>query len=443
MDPKELIQKANEAKKRADDIAAAHYADGKWATVEAKANYDTALNDALDAKKEADGAVGQSEREAKARDIETWQKESAGQLPGMSGAGAKADDDPAPRGRVVEYKTFDDEVKDYRPRGTRLFKADDEVAYTAAFRRFLMEGYGALAVDEKRLAEAKALSVGLDSAGGELVLSEVTANEIIQALADDVLMRRIATVRPPLTTAASLKVRTASDMDAAEWTPELSAGSNDTSTPFAHRALTPHPLKKKVLVSETLLRMSEIDVERWVMSQGEMLFAAAEENGFMTGTGAQQPVGVFTSSLLTTVTAASATVIAYGDLLSTTFSVKAQYRRNASWIMHRTIIFELMSLVDGVGRPLLKEMPNAGTPLNLLGYPLYESEYAPSSSATGLKVAALGDWKRVYWIQDSLAFRVKRLVELYAEDGEIGFHFAKETDGMVVDPNGASLLVMA
>lgn len=451
MDPKEIIQKANEAWKAATDIATAHRVDGKWATVEAKANYDAAMNVALDLKKEADGAVEESERTAKARDMEAWLKESAGTLAGMSGSGEPAPDVEAKAGgsgrAQVQFKSYHgDDAKVFHPQGTRGFKAADEVAYTDVMREWLARRLPLdlpLESREGQLAQAKALSMGIDASGGALVASEVVLNTMIEALEDAVLMRRLGNVLPPLTTAASIRVGTAGDTDDATWTSELLTGSEDTSAPFGARALTPHPLAKRVKISNTLLRLSGIDIEAWVRNEGTNRFAEAEENGFMTGSGAQQPLGLFTSSLPTTYTCVSSTDIARSDLVRATWTLKQQYRARASWIFHRTILLELNLLVDGIGRPLLREVPGAGTAFSIEGYPVNESEYAPSSSATGLAVGALGDWKRAYWIVDSLNLTVQRLDQLYAETNQTGYIFRKETDGMVVDGNGVVKMVMA
>lgn len=435
-----LIDRASQAKARADEIAGEHHKDGAWTTAEAKANYEAALDEALDAKKAADEAVEQLKVAGKAAQLTEWLAQPRATLPGMA-TDQKATAAPAlPR---VEYKGADGRVKVAHPTGNRHFKAEQEAAYTDAFRRYLAGGMADMSADDRQLIEQKALSMGVDAAGGALVAPEVVMSELIEALEDSVLMRRLGRVLPPLTSAASVRVGTASDLDDATWTSEILTGSADTATPFGARSLTPHPLAKRVKISNTLLRLSGIDVEAWVRGEGANRIAEAEENAFMTGSGAQQPLGVFTSALPTTVTAASSTDIAYSDLVNVEFSLKSQYRPGASWIIHRTIIKELMLLVDGTGRPLLRDVPNAGTRFSLLGYDINESEYAPSSSATGLKVAALGNWKRAYWIVDSLNLTVQRLVELYAETNETGFIFRKETDGMVVDGNGVTLLVMA
>ncbi len=435
-----LIDKASQAKARADEIAAEHRKDGKWSGAEAKANYEAAIDEALDAKKAADGAVEELKVSRKAGELAEWLAQPRATLPGMATDQKAADVPTLPR---VEYKASDGRVKVAHPTGNRHFKAQQEAAYTDTFRRYLAGGMADMSTDDRQLIEQKALSMGIDATGGALVAPEVVMSELIEVLEDAVLMRRLGRVLPPLTSAASVRVGTASDLDDATWTSELLTGSADTAQPFGARSLTPHPMAKRVKISNTLLRLSGIDVEAWVRGEIANRIAETEENGFMTGSGAQQPLGVFTSSLPTTVTAASATDIAYADLVEVEFSLKSQYRARASWIMHRTIIKELMLLVDGTGRPLLRDMPGAGVRFSLFGYDINESEYAPSSSATGLKVAALGDWKRAYWIVDSLNLTVQRLVELYAETNETGFIARSESDGMVVDGNGVSILVMA
>lgn len=454
MDPemvKGLIGKANEARKRAGDLQDEHYKEGKWATAEAKSNFDAAIDDAMKMKDEADAAIEQLEREQKAAGLDAWLSKSAGLLPGMAAdrksadSGESGDGSARSNGRpVVEYKAIRGEaIETYHVKGTPRFKAVDEVAYTAAFRRFLAGGIGSLTAADQDLAERKALSVGTDAAGGVLVASEVMFTKLIEILMPAVLMRTLGTVLPPLTTAASMQIGSASELDDAEWTSELATGSDDSSTPFGARSLRPHPLAKRVKVSKTLLRTASIDTEAWVRGAIAKKFAKAEESAFMNGDGVNKPLGVFQSSLPTTVTAASATDIVYQDLVNVEFSLAAQYQPGASWIGHRTIIKEVFSLLDGDGRPLLRSIPNAGAKYTLLDYPLNLTEYAPSASTTGAKVLALGNWTDAYYIVDTLNTTVERLDQLYAEANQMGYIARKETDGMLVDGQGVSILVMA
>lgn len=443
---KAKIEEARVARQKALDIQA-EWAD-KDMPDDAKANMKAASLDAVRFKDEADVLVAEAKAEheldAGLASVDAWLSTSTGRLPGIGIGGSKAADEDAPSGMArVQYKAADGNVKAYTPVGTAQWKASDEVTYTDVYRKYLVGGVKALSADEQALAQRKALSAGADISGGFLVASEVVYAGIIEALEDSVFMRKLGNVLPPMTGAASLKVATGGDLDDATWTSEILTGTADTATPFGARSLTPHPLAKPVLVSNTLLRLAAMSVESWVRGEIANRFAEAEESAFMIGTGAQQPQGIYVSSLPTDVTCASATVIAYADLVGVETALKSGYQAGASWFFHRTILGELNLILDGNSRPILRDIPNAGTAQSLFGYPINRSEYSPSSSATGLYVGALGNWKRAYWIVDSLNFSIQVVDQLYAATNQTGYFARKETDGMVVDGNGVIRLKMA
>jgi HK97 family phage major capsid protein len=447
---KAKIEDARVAQKAAQDILDAHKKDGAWDSAESAASYDAAIEDALSKKAVADEAVTDAKRQSKAQELEDWLGTSAGKLPGMASGGtvgSKATDDNDNDGPSIRYKANDGAYKVHTPAGGAAVFADwtgrDEATYTALQRRYIAEGGADFSSDDRALIRRKALSVGSDVAGGFLVLSEVMLSQIIEALEDAVVMRRLANVLPPLTAGAALTVPTASDLTDAEWTTEIGTGTQDTAEPFGQRQLRPHPLAKAVKVSNTLLRMSAVDVEAWLRGEIANRFAEAEESAFMTGTGFNRPEGVFVSGLPTDVTAASATDLAYDDVSSTVYGLKPQYGPGASWIIHRTIVKEMSQIKDGNDLPIFGLIAPAGRPNDLLGFPVNMTEYAPSSSATGLYVAALGNWKRAYWIVDSLNFGIQRVNELYAATNQTGFFARKETDGMLVDGSGVVRLKMA
>ena len=395
-------------------------------------------------------AIETAQKAAKGAEFETYKSSlitSAGRIPVGAGMPAGDDDDPEKAPAIV-YKAHRAKLGDapasFTPAQglTENWTAKAEAKFTSAFRRCVIQG-GAMRPEDHDLFRQKALSAGVDTAGGFWVVPEVFATEFLATLADEVMMRRLATVMPAVPRGSSLSIRTGAAMDAAEWTTEIGSATLDTSLPAGQRSLTPHPLAKAVLVSNTLLEGAATNAESYVRGQIAELFEAAEEAAGMTGSGAGRWEGIFVSALPTDVTCTSATVIAYADLLEVEGALKAQYQRNASWIMHRTIRKELMSLVDGHGLPLLRRDPAALARFDLFGYPINISEYSPSSSATGLYVAALADWKRAYRIVDSLAIRVARASELHIASDQTGFYARKESDGMVVDGNGIVRLKMA
>ena len=80
----------------------------------------------------------------------------------------------------------------------------------------------------------------------------------------------------------------------------------------------------------------------------------------------------------------------------------------------------------------------AGTPDTILGRPVYTSSYVPAIAA-GAKTIAFGDFS-YYWIADRQGRSFKRLNELYATTGQVGFLASKRVDGKLVLPEAIKVL---
>ena len=80
----------------------------------------------------------------------------------------------------------------------------------------------------------------------------------------------------------------------------------------------------------------------------------------------------------------------------------------------------------------------ADKPNTILGRPVYTSVYMPEIAA-GAKTVAFGDFK-YYWIADRQGRSFKRLNELYAKTGQIGFVASQRVDGKLVLPEAIKVL---
>jgi HK97 family phage major capsid protein len=162
-----------------------------------------------------------------------------------------------------------------------------------------------------------------------------------------------------------------------------------------------------------------------------------QEQAFLTGSGAAQPLGVFAASALgistgrDIATGNSGTEIASDNLIRVKGALKGQYRGKAQWIGHRDWETRVSLLKDSEGQYLWRPGLEAGRPDMLLGFPVNISEYAPSTFTTGEYVAILGDFSH-YWIAELAGFGLKRLDELYAGTSQVGFHVDAYVDGMPV-----------
>lgn len=303
--------------------------------------------------------------------------------------------------------------------------------YQKAFRRCLRGGLRSLTPDQTR-----ALQADSDTAGGFIVVSQQFATNLIMAVDDMVFIRQLATVIQ-LDRAESLGVPALdSDPADADWTSELATGNEDSTMDFAKRELRPHPLGKRIKVSNKLIRIASVDVEALVRNRLAYKFGITHEKGFLTGTGANQPLGVFTASAQGISTSRdvstgnTATEIKADNLINVKYSLKAQYRTRARWIFHRDAIKMIRKLKDGNGDYLWKA-GLSDRPDTILEIPFMESEYAPNTFTTTLYVGILGDFT-FYWIADALDMQIQVLDQLYAEANQVGFIGRWESDGMPV-----------
>jgi len=280
------------------------------------------------------------------------------------------------------------------------------------------------------------LQADSDTGGGYLVTPMQFVDRLIQAVDNAVHIRQWATVFS-VPSAASLGVPTLeSDPADATWTAELGTGTEDSSMGFGRRALTPHPLAKRIKISNKLLRLVP-DSEALVRSRLAYKFAVTWEQAALTGSGSNQPLGVFTASDLGISTGRDVSedntdsAVTFDGLINARFALNDAYKLRARWLAHGDFYRQVAKIKDGEGQYIWRQSVMAGEPDMLLGFPAYASEHAPNTFTTGKYVGMLGDFSH-YWIVDALSMSVQRLVELYAETNQVGLIGRLESDGMPV-----------
>lgn len=300
------------------------------------------------------------------------------------------------------------------------------------FRKFLTGGHQSLTSDEVR-----ALTAGTDTSGGFLAAPETFVNTLIAAVKNKVFIRQQATVIP-VPNAVSLGAPSLdNDVDDGDWTPEIKAVAEDTGLAFGKRKLEPHMVSKLVKISNELMRVAAMNPESIVMDRLAYKFGITEEKAFLLGSGAQQPLGVFTASNdgISTArdinTGNTSTALTFDGLIAAKYALKAQYQDKASWIFHRDAISKIAQLKDSYGRYLWMPSVITGQPDTILGKPVFMSEYVPNTFTTGKYVGMIADFS-FYWIADAYDMAIQRLNELYAVNNQVGFIARKSTDGMPV-----------
>jgi len=333
-------------------------------------------------------------------------------------------------GKESRYRSF---IEGYRAATNNTYASHE---YRDAYASFLAGGIRGLTNGELR-----ALQADNDITGGFLVVPEEFINQLIMEKDNLVHIRRYARVFA-VPNAASLGAP-ALEADPADptWTAEIATGTEDSSMRFEKRELHPHPLAKRIKLSKKLLRVARMNVAALVNERLAYKFATVEENAFQNGTGANQPLGVFTASASGISTARdvsthnTTTAIKADNLIEVKYTMEAQYRRAARWMWHRDALKMIRKLKDGEGNYLWNPGLAGDRPATILDVPYDESEYTPNTFTTGLYVGILADWS-YYWIADALNMQVQVLSELYAETNQNGYIGRAETDGMPVHEKG-------
>jgi HK97 family phage major capsid protein len=306
--------------------------------------------------------------------------------------------------------------------------------YESAYRSYLANGLRNVTPQELR-----ALQADSDTTGGYIVTPQQFITSLIKAVDDQVFIRQLATKfaveKAESVGAPSLD----SDPGDPEWTAEIKSGSEDSSMEFGKRELHPHPLARRIKVSNKLIRVSVLNIDALVRDRLAYKVAIVHERAFMNGSGANQPLGLFTASdkgISTSrdvSTGNTATAIGADNLFDMVYALKGQYlgRPSTKWLFHRLALKMIRKLQDNNKQYLWQPGLTQGQPDTILGIGVINSEYVPCTFTTGLYVGMLGDFS-FYWIVDALDAAIQVLDQLYAESNQTGYIIRSESDAMPV-----------
>lgn len=281
-----------------------------------------------------------------------------------------------------------------------------------------------------------ALQIGTDSEGGYLVPDEYERT-LVEALEEENIFRQLAKVIQ--TSSGDRKIPVVATKGTASWIDEEGAFTESDDS-FGQVSIGAYKLGTMLKVSEELLNDSVFDLESYIAREFARRIGAKEEEAFFTGDGSGKPLGILaaTGGAQTGVTAASATAVTADELIDLFYSLKSPYRRNAVWVLNDSTIKAVRKLKDGNGQYLWQPSLVAGTPDTLLGRPVKTSAYMPVAAA-GAKSIAFGDFG-YYWIADRQGRSFKRLNELYAATGQVGFLASQRVDGKLILPEAVKVL---
>lgn len=282
-----------------------------------------------------------------------------------------------------------------------------------------------------------ALSIGEDAEGGYLVPDEFE-RKLVEGLEEESFFRSLATVIR--TSSGDRKIPIVTGKGEAAWIDE-NGQFPESDDSFGQTSIGAYKLATMIKVSDELLNDSVFDVQAYIVKEFARRISTKEEEAFFVGDGAGKPVGIFNATgggeVGVTTTTAN---ITFDDVMDLFYSLKAPYRKKAKWILNDSTVKALRKLKDSNGNYIWQPSVSVGVPDMILNRPYYTSTFAPEVAA-GATPLAFGDFS-YYWIADREGRSFKRLNELYATTGQVGFLASQRVDGKLILPEAVKLLSM-
>ena len=384
---------------------------------------------------------------------------------------ARTGEDMSPAAEMEEaVRGFLDEFKGFRAEMTTRFQQQDDkmtmierksltkarpqLAATAdmhaphrkAFDAYLRSG------DDDGLRglelEGKALNTAVAGEGGYLVDPQ-TSERILSVLNSNASIRAIANV--VAVEASSFDVLVDHTELGHGWANETGPVA-ETDTPQIDRISIPlHELSALPKASQRLLDDSAFDVEGWLASRIADRFSRAEAAAFISGDGVDKPRGflsrpavdndVWTWGNLGYVpTGANGDLNGPDSIVDLVYSLGAEYRARATFVMNSRTAGVVRKLKDADGRFLWSDGLAAGEPARLMGYPVLIAEDMPEI-ATGADAIAFGDFGAGYTVAERPDLRLLR--DPFSAKPHVLFYATKRVGGDVSDFKAIKLLRFA
>ena len=297
-------------------------------------------------------------------------------------------------------------------------------------------------IQDSRLKTAGHMETGDDSQGG-FVVPEIWAEGIYNAALENAIVRPRATVLNA--SSDSLKVRKLVETDRSSnifggisftWKAEAEDKEGAVSKPaLGLLELTPHKLVGSVFVSNELEDDYGKFGEFMQLSFGRALHFI-EDDRFLWGTGANQPLGIMNAGALITPARAGAGQVVYEDLTGMMSRLLPDSWNRAVWIINPDVINEWLSS-DGV-EANVRNVIDVNEHM-LLGFPYIVSEKAETLGTQGDVI--LADFGAGHYVIADREIRVE--ASRHYDSGSYGFTTDETFWRVVLRVDGQPLMTAA
>jgi len=349
--------------------------------------------------------------------------------------------------------------------------------YSKAFERLIRttaQVPAGMAISMLKAEEQKALSEGLDTAGGFLVPPDLQA-EVLARTAQMSVMRRLARTQTtsrdilvwPIVQAASATAGGVASGGGSifssgfvgSWVGETPSAA-DTDPAFGQFQIPIRKLRVSTRLSNDFVADSAVNVLAFMAQNGAENMALVEDFGFIQGDGSPlQPRGILNGIGITTIDVEGSTADTISNTTSATgtapkiinleYAVPAQYVNGASWVVRRSIEAKIRQLVDAQGRFMWINSGQSGSinqyqgrPGDLDGFPIYNSDFMPTDGTNANKVLLFGNIGQSYIIAQRAQITTTVLRERYADTDQVGIILWERVGGDVWNPDAVRIGVV-
>lgn len=196
---------------------------------------------------------------------------------------------------------------------------------------------------------------------------------------------------------------------------------------------------KIVRVSMELLQDEAVGLEGYLGRKLAERIGRIYSQHQAVGTGSSQPNGIVTAAGKNAAAAAN-NAVTHDDLMDVEHAVDPAYRAGGlgAFVFNDSTLKSIKKLKDSQGIPLWQPSIGTTVPASIDGFP-YVIEQSMQSIATVTKSVIFGDLTQYVW-REVLDFMLLRLVERYAEFGQVGFIMFSRADGDLVDTDAIATL---
>lgn len=334
-----------------------------------------------------------------------------------------------------QNKTFEEltgrlddlETRMKRPGSVSGEPEDDRKAQAhKAFFAYLRKGYGDLTAEER-----KALVQGTE---GNYIVPEALEAEIYRELPTIANIRALC--KTMQTNSNRIRKIAMTEVDVGWGVLERGATLTESTIVPSQSYDYVEDCVGLTKMGEDQLADTNVNLQAYIASSFAEAFAEVEEEAFINGAGhdSNEPEGILTNASVTRVTCGAVGNPTLDDLIDVVYALPAKYHKNATFVMNTTTAKVIRKLKDEYDQYIWQPNAQAGQPAMLLGYPVVMQNDVPEIQTSGTEgdIVIFGDFRKGYRILDRQGMELRRLNELYAESGLVGFRAIRRVGGSVV-----------